>query len=93
MKHGLVAVLVSCTINCVSAAPFCAWKIPLETKPERWINLTVVQYIDLGDEEVKISFGGGNLGSGYDAKIPVKSRDEAAKILKSMQDSAKLCEK
>jgi hypothetical protein len=90
MKLGLIAFLLS---GGAFATPFCAWKIPQDTKPERWINLTVVQFIDVGDEEVRISFGGGNLGSGHDIRIPTKNREESVKLLKSMQDFAKQCDK
>ncbi|QZA78032.1 hypothetical protein K4H28_00890 [Deefgea tanakiae] len=75
------------------AATFCPWKVPSEAKAERFINLTVVQFVDVGDDDVKIAFGGGNLGSGYDVRIPSKTREDANKILKSMQETAKQCDK
>lgn len=75
------------------AATFCPWKTPGEAKTERFINLTVVQFIDIGDEDVKIAFGGGNLGSGYDVKIATKSREDGFKILKAMQEAARQCDK
>ncbi|MGL6040764.1 MAG: hypothetical protein ACRC01_06150, partial [Deefgea sp.] len=67
--------------------------VPSEAKTDRFINLTVVQFVDVGDEDVKIAFGGGNLGSGYDIRIQTKIREDGSKILKSMQDAAKQCEK
>lgn len=86
-------VALSLTASHAVAATFCPWKVPSDAKTERFINLTVVQFVDLGDEDVKIAFGGGNLGSGYDIRIPSKSRDDSGKIIKSMQEAAKQCDK
>ena len=86
-----IAMACSLAFSGAQAATFCAWKIPNDDK--RWINLTVVQYIDVGDEDVRIAFGGGNLGSGYDIRIPTKSREDGAKILKAMQDASKQCDR
>jgi hypothetical protein len=90
-----IAIVLTCILTAAPsfAATFCPWKTPSEAKTERFINLTVVQFIDIGDEDVKIAFGGGNLGSGYDVKIPTKSREDGFKILKAMQDAAKQCDK
>ncbi|WP_035059912.1 hypothetical protein [Andreprevotia chitinilytica] len=74
------------------AGPFCPWKLPGDAKSERYLNLTVVQYIELTDSELHLTYGGGNLGSGHDARIPVKSRDEAQKLLQDMRDTAKHCD-
>jgi len=92
MKISCVLAL-SLTASHGFAATFCPWKVPNEAKTERFINLTVVQFVDLSDDDVKIAFGGGNLGSGYDIRIPTKSREEGSKIIKSMQDAAKQCTK
>lgn len=92
MNVGLILAL-SLTASFSFAATFCPWKIPNEAKTERFVNLTVVQFVDLSDEDVKIAFGGGNLGSGYDIRIPTKNRDEGSKIIKSMQETAKQCAK
>ncbi|WP_297573528.1 hypothetical protein [uncultured Deefgea sp.] len=75
------------------AATFCPWKIPSDSKTERLINLTVVQFIDVNDEEVKIAFGGGNLGSGHDIRLATKNRDDGNQLIKSMQNAAKQCDK
>jgi hypothetical protein len=90
----LMAGLASTTAQ---AAPFCLWHAPwgkdMQGKPDRWLNLTVVQYIDVTDTDVHIVFGGGNLGSGHDLHIQVKNRDEAQKILKDLNDTAKACDR
>jgi hypothetical protein len=99
MQQTIMAILLA---TCAStsqakpsqASPFCLWKIPAgEPKSERFINLTVVQFIQQSDEELQISYGGGNLGSGHDIRIPTKNREEGTKLLKNMLDSAKLCDK
>ena len=89
---GLILPL-SLTAASSFAATFCPWKAPAEVKPERFINLTVVQYVDLSDEEIRISFGGGNLGGGYEVKVATKNREDGMKILKSMQEASKQCDK
>ncbi|KAF0812725.1 hypothetical protein IGB42_02565 [Andreprevotia sp. IGB-42] len=85
-------VLLFCCTGTVLAAPFCLWKPPGDAKPERYLNLTVVQYVDYVDNELRVSYGGGNLGSGHEVKIAVKGREEALKILQDMRDSARRCD-
>ncbi|MBB5191228.1 hypothetical protein HNQ50_001951 [Silvimonas terrae] len=85
------------TSAAAEAAPFCLWHAPwgkdMQGKPDRWLNLTVVQYVDVTDNDVHIVFGGGNLGSGHDLHIQVKNRDEAQKVLKDLNDTAKACDR
>ncbi len=89
MKRGLILFLLSAP---AWSAPFCPWKIPGETKTERYINLTVVQYIEIGDESVRIAFGGGNLGSGHDVVMPVKNREEGRAVVSALEAAAKRCD-
>jgi len=70
---------------------FCPFALPGENGTQRSINLGIVQYIDLRADEVKIAFGGGNLGSGHEARIPVKSRDEAELVLARLRQTAARC--
>ncbi|QLI80871.1 hypothetical protein HZU75_04630 [Chitinibacter fontanus] len=94
MRKTILAILLASAATHSLASPFCPWKIPsTEAKSERFINLTVVQFIVQNDEELQISYGGGNLGSGHDLRIPTKNRDEGSKLLKSMLDTAKQCDK
>ncbi|STR46023.1 hypothetical protein [Iodobacter fluviatilis] len=77
--------------NGVFAAPFCPWPVPgSETK--RFINLTVVQTIEITDEELRIAFGGGNLGSGHEIKLSIKNRADGLKTLQEMSDTARRCD-
>lgn len=73
------------------AAPFCPWPVP-GTETRHFINLTVVQTIDISDSEFRIAFGGGNLGSGHEIKLAIKQRADGQKILQDMSDTARLCD-
>ncbi|WP_027468715.1 hypothetical protein [Deefgea rivuli] len=93
MRQIAIALSFILTATTSAAATFCPWKILGEAKPERFINLTVVQYVDIADDELRVSFGGGNFGSGYDVKIAIKTREDGLKILKAMQETAKQCDR
>lgn len=84
--------LLLCCAGPAVAAPFCPWKVPGDAKPERHINLTVVQYVELTDNELHIAYGGGNLGSGHDIRLSLKNRDEGQKLLQDMRDTARRCD-
>ncbi|QBC44169.1 hypothetical protein C1H71_11925 [Iodobacter fluviatilis] len=73
------------------ASPFCPWPVP-GSDSKRFINLTVVQTIDINDEEIKVAFGGGNLGSGHEIKTAIKNRAEGQKILQEMSEAARRCD-
>lgn len=70
---------------------FCLFPVPADGGVQRWINLGIVQYVDVRTDEVRLYYGGGNLGSGHEARIPVKSRDEADTILTRLRRSAARC--
>ena len=70
---------------------FCPFPLPAENGTQRSINLGIVQYIDVRADEVKIAFGGGNLGSGHEARIPVQNRDEADAVLARLRQTAARC--
>ena len=70
---------------------FCPFPMPAENGTQRSINLGIVQYIDVRADEVKIAFGGGNLGSGHEARIPVQNRDEADAVLARLRQTAARC--
>ncbi|WP_410497500.1 hypothetical protein [Chitinibacter sp. S2-10] len=94
MRYISIAAVFTFLAGSCQAASFCLWKIPApESKTERFINLTVVQFIQQSDEELVISYGGGNLGSGHDMRIPTKNREEGAKLIGSMRDTVKACDK
>jgi hypothetical protein len=71
---------------------FCLYEIPLdETGKRRWINLGIVQYVEVTRTEVKIAYGAGSLGSGHEAKIAVAGMEEAMAILEKMRRVAAAC--
>ena len=72
---------------------FCLFFLPAESGSQRAINLGIVQYVEVRADEVRIYYGGGNLGSGYEARIPVKSRDEADAVLARLRRTAANCAK
>lgn len=57
----------------------------------RLINLGIVQYVELGTDDVRIYYGGGNLGSGHEARIPIRSREQGQEVLARMQKAARSC--
>jgi len=70
---------------------FCLFPLPAENGNQRWVNLGIVQYVEARADAVQITYGGGNLGSGYDAKIPVKSADEARAVVIRLRQTAEDC--
>lgn len=70
---------------------FCLFPLPPDNATQRHINLGIVQYVDLRADEVRIAFGGGNLGSGHEARIPVRGRDEADAVLARLRETATRC--
>jgi hypothetical protein len=71
---------------------FCLYELPAdEGGRRRWINLGIVQYVESGRDEVKIGYGGGRFGSGYEARIPVASAEEAVLQVERMRKAAAAC--
>jgi hypothetical protein len=74
------------------SAAFCLYEIPVDDNGKRrWINLGIVQYVEATRAEVKISYGGGNFGSGHEARIPVASMEEAVAMIEKMRKAAAAC--
>lgn len=71
---------------------FCLYELPAESSGKRrWINLAIVQYVETTRDELKIVFGGGNLGGGYEARYSISSPDEASAQLQKMMEKARAC--
>lgn len=75
----------------LGSSAFCLFPLPAEGATQRWINLGIVQYVEARADAVQITYGGGNLGSGYDARIAVKSADEARALLTRLRQTAEDC--
>lgn len=70
---------------------FCLFPLPADGGTQRFINLGIVQYVDVRADEVRLYFGGGNLGSGHEARLPARGRDEAEAILARLRSAAARC--
>lgn len=71
---------------------FCLYEVPSESPDrKRWVNLGIIQYVETGRSEVRIVFGGGNFGSGHEARIPVANAEEAQAVLERMRKAAAAC--
>jgi hypothetical protein len=90
----LLALLLQATgalAQATGSTAFCLFPVPADGGVQRWINLGIVQYVEARNDDVRIYYGGGNLGSGHEARIPVKSREEAEAVLARLRRSAALC--
>ncbi len=71
---------------------FCLFELPGSANgTKRLINLIGVQYLELGSDQLRIFYGGGNLGAGYEARIALKGRDEGQDLIARMQKAAQEC--
>lgn len=100
MKFAWLAALAALSLNAPALAAdtpsagsgnFCLFALPPDGTTTRWVNLGIVQYVEVRPENVVITYGGGNLGAGYEARIPVKTREEASAVLSRLRQSAEEC--
>ena len=71
---------------------FCLYELSVDDSSKRkWINLGIVQYVDLNRGELKIYYGGGNFGGGYEVKVPVASAAEGVALINQMRQTAAAC--
>ena len=71
---------------------FCLYEVPSdEAGKRRWINLGIVQYVEVTAKDVKLVYGGGAFGAGHESRIPVASMDEAQAILEKLRRIAAAC--
>lgn len=75
-----------------ASSAFCLFEVPpVSGGARRLINLGIVQYVELVDDELRIAYGGGNLGSGYETKIALKSKEQGLELLARMRKTAREC--
>lgn len=104
LKMRLIAVAVALSITLpqrpVSAqadtppsgsSAFCLFEFPPDGEKRIWVNLDIVQYIELRPSELRIYFGGGNLGSGHELRMPIANKEEGFVFMKRMQATATSC--
>lgn len=71
---------------------FCLLQVPAEDPgKQRWINLGMVQYVETSSNELRIVFGSGNVGSGYELRLVYGSPEEAAAQVERMRQAAAAC--
>ena len=71
---------------------FCLFELPSEDPARRrWINLGIVQYIEATPTELKIAYGGGSFGSGYEVKIPLAKPEDVLVVLEKLRKTAAAC--
>jgi hypothetical protein len=71
---------------------FCLYELPSnEDGKRRWVNLGIVQYVEFSRNELKVYYGGGNLGSGHEAKFPVASPTQLEETLNKIRQTAANC--
>ncbi len=71
---------------------FCLYEVPVDDSAKRrWINLGIVQYVEITPKEVRLVYGGGAFGAGHDSKIPVASMEEAQTVLEKLRRIAAAC--
>ena len=71
---------------------FCLYELPPdEFGRRRWINLGIVQYIEAKDLELKIYYGGGSFGSGYEAKLSLAKPEDAIAAIEKIRKAAAAC--
>jgi hypothetical protein len=71
---------------------FCPFELP-EQEPgkQRFVNLAIIQYVDVGKDELKIVYGGGALGSGYEVKVALSKPGDGKEFLDRMRKTAAQC--
>ncbi|HJW03013.1 MAG TPA: hypothetical protein VJ548_07025 [Azospira sp.] len=69
---------------------FCLFEVPMDPERRVWLNLGIVQYVDLRADGLRIYYGGGNLGSGHEFHLRT-SREESLAFLQKMRAAAARC--
>ncbi len=71
---------------------FCLYELPGDDSGKRrWLNLGIVQYVESTRNELKIFYGGGNLGSGHEARIPFSSPEQLQEVMDRIRQTAANC--
>jgi hypothetical protein len=70
---------------------FCLFELPGSGGTRKLVNLGIVQYVEVAADELRIYYGGGNLGSGHDARIAVRSAEDGRALLQRMLNHARAC--
>ena len=80
------------TPDFTGSTAFCLYELPnSDPNKRRWLNLGIVQYVEYKGNELKIYYGGGNLGSGHEAVIPVADAAQLDSVLDRIRAAASSC--
>ena len=71
-----------------ASASFCLFEVAPQTDRRTFLNLGIVQYVELRTDELRIYYGGGNLGSGHEFRLPLRDNAEGEAYLQRMQATA-----
>ena len=75
-----------------AGGPLCLFEIPDQGQGKRkLINLTIVQYVEITRDELRIYYGGGSFGSGHEERIPLAKPDDAKLWLERMRKTSADC--
>jgi hypothetical protein len=82
----------SAVVAVTGSTAFCLFELPPEQEGKRrWLNLGIVQYVEFSHNQLKIYYGGGNLGSGHEAILPVSSPEQLQETLDRIRAAAAAC--
>ena len=80
------------TTRIKGSTAFCLYELPPDGDGKRrWINLGVVQYVEFDRNELRIYYGGGRLGSGHEAHLPLASPILLEETLEKIRQAAASC--
>jgi hypothetical protein len=72
---------------------FCLFEVPGDDGRRKWINLGIVQYVELGRNDLRLYFGGGNFGGGYETRISVANPADGLALMDRIRQAAAACSK
>ena len=93
-KAALLGALFSASaVHAIAAPAFCLFELPPEGdgSSQRFVNLNIVQYVELNKDELLIAYGGGNLGDGHRVRIAFIKREEGMEIIRRLKQTADEC--
>ncbi|HEY6897131.1 MAG TPA: hypothetical protein VI279_07705 [Rhodocyclaceae bacterium] len=74
-----------------ASTAFCLFEAPPDGERRVWLNLGIVQYLELRSDELRVYYGGGNFGGGHELRVRIASRDEGLAFMQKMQAAAARC--
>lgn len=73
------------------SSAFCLYELPPVEDKRRWVNLGIVQYLEYNRNEIRMYYGGGNLGSGHEVRIPAANPEQLEEVLERLRRAAASC--